>query len=729
MKHKKILPIIILSSLIFSSCDDQVMEWQKDPEHGDVTTAELPLPLAEKISRYESLNTYTDFILGNGVGLNLYMENEAYRNLVNTNFDEVTAGYDMKHGPMVNSQGALQFAKVDAFIAKTKEAGLSVFGHTLIWHTNQNASYLNSLIAPTVIPASSGSNSLDLTGLKDGSFSGWTRDNLGAGITIVDGAGLSSSAKALKMISSASSSVAYSLQLTSPDIPVVIGHNYEISFFIKSDQTGKGRLSFSGLSNNYPYKDWYSTGGAWTEAFATNSQWQQVKITVNDFTGTTFKLNFDLGYLPNVTYYIDVDNIKVIDKDAAPVVVNMIANSKFDSDINGWSKQNGASNALSLATSAEAYEGNGAMKVITDAANSGATSQWKTQIHSDFTANLTAGKEYTISYFIKSEVTGSVRCSTTGTARYQGDQATSPTWKLIEWKFTADGGETGLNFDLGGMVGTYYVDNVVVTTGAIAGGSGPTIIEKTATEKKAIIEASMTDWISKMVGHYKTDVHAWDVVNEPMKEGGSLRDGNVTDLATDEFYWVKYLGQDYAVKAFKLARQYGNPTDKLFINDYNLEYNLAKCDGLITYVQYIESQGATVDGIGTQMHLSLNSDRDKIVQMFQKLAATGKLIKISELDIRLGTKSPTPAQLASQAEMYQYVIDMYKKYTPENQQYGITIWGVSDNANEHEYWLPDESPNVWDANYNRKHAYKGVADGLAGRDISAEFTGELILNK
>src|SRR5690606_38177253 len=100
-----------------------------------------------------------------------------------------------------------------------------------------------------------------------------------------------------------------------------------------------------------------------------------------------------------------------------------------------------------------------------------------------------------------------------------------------------------------------------------------------------------------------------------------------------EFYWVKYLGVDYAVKAFELARQYGNPTDKLFINDYNLESRLDKCDGLIEYVNYIESQGAQVDGIGTQMHASLNTDKDMIDEMFKKLAATGKLIKVSELDV------------------------------------------------------------------------------------------------
>jgi endo-1,4-beta-xylanase len=175
-----------------------------------------------------------------------------------------------------------------------------------------------------------------------------------------------------------------------------------------------------------------------------------------------------------------------------------------------------------------------------------------------------------------------------------------------------------------------------------------------------------------------------------------------------------------------LARQYGNTTDKLFINDYNLESSLSKCDGLIEYVKYIESKGATIDGIGTQMHISLTTDKDKIAQMFQKLAASGKLIKISELDIRLGTNAPTVAQQASQAEMYQYVIDMYKKHIPAAQQYGVTIWGLSDSVKEHENWLPDESPNLWDANYVRKHAYKGAADGLAGKDVSKDFSGELI---
>lgn len=734
MKYKYILPVIASSLMILSSCDDNLMEWQKDPEHREVTGAELPLALVEKISRYEALKTYTDFVLGNGIGADLYMSDEAYRKIVNENFDEVTPGYAMKHGAMVNSKGEINFATIDAFIAETKKAGLKVFGHTLVWHSNQNASYLNGIIAPTVIPGSSGTNILDVAGLKSGTFTNWSRGNPGKGITIVANQGLAPNTQAIQLASSATSSLAYNLQITSPTTTIVTGHNYEISFYIKSDVAGKGRLSFdadASLKSKYPFKDWMNTGSE-TEAFATTSSWKQVKIKLapSEFqtTATGFKFNIDLGYLPNVTYLIDVNTLAVVDLDAATGPVNLISNGTFNSGIAGWSKANGANDALSDAPAANAYEGSGAMKVVNAASTP--TEQWRTQIQTTFTSPLTAGKNYTISYMIRSEATGSVRCSSTPSslASYQGDQTTTTTWKQIEWKITAKGGETGFGFDLGGAAGTYYIDNVLVTDGS-SSGSGPTApitIEKTDAEKAKIIGDAMADWISKMMTHYKTSVFAWDVVNEPMKEDGTLRAGNEGETATDHFSWVKYLGKDYAVTAFKLARQYGNESDKLFINDYNLESRLDKCEGLIKYVEYIESQGGKVDGIGTQMHIGLTTDKDKIVQMFQKLAASGKLIKISELDIRLGTNAPTVAQQASQAEMYQFVIDSYKKYIPTAQQYGVTIWGVSDNSKEHEFWLPDESPNLWDANYVRKHAYKGTADGLAGKDVSKDFSGELV---
>ncbi|MFT3739799.1 MAG: endo-1,4-beta-xylanase [Breznakibacter sp.] len=728
MNYKKIIPTLAFTTLLAAACDDSKMEWETRDPDSQITISEIPLSLAEKIARYDVLKSYSDMTVGVGIDLALYMENGTYAQIVNDNFDEITIGYHMKHGPMVGSNGKIGFDRVDAMIEKLKAAGLSTFGHTLVWHQNQNASYLNGLIVPTVIPGPAGSNALDISGLEDGSFTGWGRPNLGAGITIEDGAGLSNSAKALKLVSGPSSSAAYNLQLQTPSIPVVSGHNYQISFYIKSDKTGKGRVSFNGLSNNYPYKDWYATGANWTEAFATTSTWQQVKITINDFTGNSFLFNFDLGYLPDVTYYIDVATIVVVDLDAEPEVVNMLANGNFDTDLTGWSAWNGGASSLAHVTGSDALEGNGAMKVITSTAGD----YWSVQIHSNFTETLAAG-DYKLSFYIKSDATGLVRCSTTGTTKYQGDQATSSTWKLVEWTFTSDGAITGINFDLGKTPATYFIDNVVVSPVSSAATApklkvakaGAVYLEKTDEEKAQLIGDAMESFISQMVEHYKADVHAWDVVNEPMKEDGTLRDGNVTDPANDEFYWVKYLGKDYAVTAFRLARQHGNPSDVLFINDYNLEHSLAKCQGLIDYVTYIESQGVQVDGIGTQMHININTNKGNITEMFNLLAATGKKIKISELDIQVLTNAPSAEQYAAQAGMYQFVVDQYRTIIPVAQQYGITAWGVSDATEEHVNWLPDDAPNLWNAKYERKQAYKSFADGLAGRDVSEDFTGEL----
>lgn len=152
---------------------------------------------------------------------------------------------------------------------------------------------------------------------------------------------------------------------------------------------------------------------------------------------------------------------------------------------------------------------------------------------------------------------------------------------------------------------------------------------------------------------------------------------------------------------------------------------MAKCDGLVEYVKYIESKGATVDGIGTQMHIDINTDTLKIDQMFKKLAASGKLIKVTELDVKVNTATPTIDNYATRSKIYKYVVDSYMKNIPETQRYGITAWGVSDAVKEHVNWIPDDGPCLWDKNYARKHAFKGFADGLAGKDVSKDFSGDL----
>lgn len=745
MKYKNIIPLFIaFVGLNLISCDDEKMEWYKDPSHGDVTVSELPLPLAEKITRYDALKTYASFPLGIGVGMEEYMDNEAYRAIVEENFDEITIGYAMKHGPMVDSKGEINFTKVDALMERLQSVGLGLYGHTLVWHQNQNASYLNGLIAPIVIPGPAGENELANGSFEEGigAWGSWGNKDL---VDVTDEQAIDGE-KSLKVVVNSSASAVYSVQIQSPSIPLVEGHHYQISFFIKSDIPGAVRMSFDNQLDKAPLGDNFwpaNTASDGTDnTISTSTTWKQIiydKETSNTFVANAASGQFrlDLGLKPNVTYYID--NVVVVDLDAEPTVVNLLSNGDFETGTkNPWgSWGNGSSSDISA--DGEGYGDKGFAMVLvnpTDADSYSAQAAYEFNLKRDGFEYLTEGKMYKVTAMIKSSVPGgSIQMQIQNKdygGQYSGGQTVGTAWIPFEWEFTPSTNDRNkLLFDFGAKAATYYIDNVILqeigTTEKVEARAA-IIIEKTDEEKAEIIGEAMETWISQMVGHCKVLVKAWDVVNEPMDDGkpSALKTGiGKTDMADDEFYWQDYLGKDYAVTAFNLARQHGNPDDKLFINDYNLEYNLAKCDGLIEYVKYIESKGAKVDGIGTQMHIAIDSNKDNIEQMFQKLGATGKLIKITELDIKVNTASPTTAQLAEQAEMYRYVMEMYIKHVPEAQRHSVTIWGLSDDPAEHEHWIPDDAPNLWNKDYNRKHAYKGVADGLAGRDVSEDFSGEL----
>ena len=217
------------------------------------------------------------------------------------------------------------------------------------------------------------------------------------------------------------------------------------------------------------------------------------------------------------------------------------------------------------------------------------------------------------------------------------------------------------------------------------------------------------------------------------------------DLQTSEngdpstnFYWQDYLGkEDYVPIVTKLATQRfeeagGDPSQlKLFINDYNLEStwdNNKKLESLIHWISVWEAKGAKIDGIGTQMPYNLDeaaqkNQEDHIVKMFELLASSGKLVKISELDMgitgpngTITTDQVTYEQQLKMAEFYQFIIQKYFEIIPPAQQYGITQWCCTDSP-ANSGWRPGEPVGLWDANYSRTPSYGGFANGLAGKVI------------
>jgi endo-1,4-beta-xylanase len=236
----------------------------------------------------------------------------------------------------------------------------------------------------------------------------------------------------------------------------------------------------------------------------------------------------------------------------------------------------------------------------------------------------------------------------------------------------------------------------------------PTWLE-TSTADSATFEGILKTHIQTVMGRYKGKIAAWDVVNEAFEDNGSLRTSSI---------WYKKLGPDYIARAFKYAKE-ADPSALLFYNDYGQEYAKAKLQGITTMVADFKKRGIPIDGIGLQMHMSINTDENGLLTAISETAKTGLKVHISELDINLtnNTKNAnltfTAELAATQKEKYRNVVRYYKGIVPATQQFGITNWNVGDADS----WLrstiqKNEYPLLFDEKYEKKPAYFGYIDGL-----------------
>ena len=306
-------------------------------------------------------------------------------------------------------------------------------------------------------------------------------------------------------------------------------------------------------------------------------------------------------------------------------------------------------------------------------------------------------------------------------------------------------------FQPGGFKGDLEVKWVKVTHQVAANK-----IPLTDQEKKDTITWAMDHWINGMMEACDGKVTSWDVVNEAIsgtdKDGDGILDlqsatrGTVSkDDAKNNFYWQDYMGDlDYVRSAVASARKHfaehnGDPAKlKLFINDYNLESFLDdnwKMKSLIEWIKRWEADGVTkIDGIASQMHVAYSEDpatqksrEDHIVKMYQLMASTGKLCKVSELDMgyvdkngnAVPTKNMTDAQQKQMADFYQFIVEKYFEIIPAAQRYGITQWCITD-APENSGWRKGEPVGLWTLDYDRKRAYGGFAEGLKKSSVPGD---------
>ncbi|KAI1310838.1 family 10 glycosyl hydrolase [Xylaria venustula] len=215
--------------------------------------------------------------------------------------------------------------------------------------------------------------------------------------------------------------------------------------------------------------------------------------------------------------------------------------------------------------------------------------------------------------------------------------------------------------------------------------------------------------ISNVVGHYKGQCYAWDVVNEALNDDGTYRDSVFYETLGDTYFAIAYT-----------AAAAADPDAKLYYNDYNIESTGSKQASVLTIIDLVQAAGAKIDGIGMQAHLivgSVSSQSSLQSAMASYIAAGVTEVAYTELDIRFSSLPATDAGLAQQATDYATVVNAC---LAESGCIGITIWDFTDLYS----WIPSTFSGqgeacLYDDDLNKKPAWTAVSSALAAAATGA----------
>ena len=732
MKLKNInLGLGLMTLLALSSCaDDKFSEYRTDMTKN--------LKDYQYLNNYEPLKKYVedmkaagkcnpDFKLGIALGAADFNKQELVYCLAGSNFNEMTAGNAMKMASCVKDDGSMDFSTVKEFVKNAQDADMTIYGHTLAWHSQAANKYLNNLIKDKELPPDpNGGNKYLEIACGEAGANQWDKQ------------------------------INYKLPKA-----LVKGQSYVMSVKVKASDGGtfaawpiweaSDNKNQWGGSNDVQYMADYDI----TKDYST-LKWEFTANFPID------KLQFVFG---NVGGTISCDDFKLT---KAGSDENLIENGDFAKEsARGWNPT-GCTIKMASAAASKEVEQLVHEKTYTDGpfpffamgceppVVNGAIHFVPTGDWSQFF--VMPGGENTLSeegnYVVYLDLSASKDASGVELTMQNGWGGSD---QQITVSVPVSAGRHTVKLQMPNIVGGNY-DIILKPQTADATLDVHSVkvcqvknlnsIPLTDEEKKNALTTAMGTWIDGMMEATDGYVTSWDVVNEAISGKVGADGFNELQHATNapasdvanSFYWQDYLGDiDYVRTAVRDARKSfaehnGDPSKlKLFINDYNLEGywdQHAKLKSLIHWIGLWEDPNAeepvVIDGIGTQMHVTCYGDATKqaklqsdIEEMFKLMAKTGKLVKISELDMAYEDEAGTSVTFDKMTEeqhkqmrsFYTFIIQKYFELIPQAQQYGITQWCATDSPKD-SGWRPGCPTGLWDSNYLRKHTYAGFAAGL-----------------
>lgn len=712
MKLKNInLGLGLMALLALSSCaDDKFSEYRTDMTKN--------LKEYQYLNNYEPLKKYVedmkaagkcnpDFKLGIALEAAEFNKQGLVYCLAGSNFNEMTAGNAMKMASCVKDDGTFDFNTVKDFVTNAQDAGLTIYGHTLAWHSQQNKKYLSKLIADKEIQVDP-SQKVE----KEDAYTDFSTMNsfpfyvMGYTPEIKDGI----------LISKYPGDWYQYFVVDNYPVDVDAKREYKVTAMIKASEDGQIDVQ----SGNW--------GATTSQKMSVSTQWKEQSVT---FSGLTTEKAFVVFQPGNFAGDISCKWVKVTHSEAPVMEIETEVHKKTYTDGDFPFHPMGCTPPVI----------NGAIHFVP----TGEWSQFFVMTGDD--NELDEGD-----YVVYLDLTSDKDASGVDLTMQNGWGGTA---QAISAKVPVAAGRHSVKVEMPKVEGGKYdiilkpqtADATLdVHSVRVCKVTKSNSIPLTPEEKKSLLTDAMGKWIDGMMEATDGYVTSWDVVNEAL--WGSDNDGDgkfdlqhaATASADDKkncFYWQDYLGDiDYVRTAVAAARKSfeahnGDPKKlKLFINDYNLESYWDNNDKLRSLIQWIkdwEADGVTkIDGIASQMHISCYADpvkqenaKNHIVKMLELMKESGKLCKISELDmgyVDAAGKDVTYDQMTEEQhkemrDLYTFVLKKYFEIIPIDKQYGITQWCATDSPKD-SGWRPGLPVGLWDLNYLRKHTYAGFAVGL-----------------
>lgn len=714
MKVNKYIISALVCPFVLGSCADWD-DWKYDVEKPQTIAQYEYLNDYAPLKEYLDRDAHPGFKVSAALAVDEFNQQGPLFRLAAHNFDEIVAGNAMKMASCVNDQGVMDFSKVSSFVTAAEDAGVSIYGHTLAWHAQQPKKWLEKLLADKELDIDP--NEKVEQEVKTQSFEGLSKFPfyvMGYEPEIING------------VLTSKCDEWHQYFVVDGLSGLEEGKTYKVTAMIRATKEHTINVQFGNWGNLAEAK--MKIGTEWKEC-SVEMQCPPVTSGFSVFQPGSFDGTIEIKWVR-------------VSKLETPAM-------EVEQEVKYQTYQDGPFPYYQMGCAPDVI--NGSIHFVP-------TGDWS-QFFCLPGLALTPGN-YAVDVEIKSTKSGNIKMTVQngwgGDAEScNGTVALKEGWTTARFKMTL---EQGGNYDFILKPETFdaTLDLKSVTVKKIVKMNS---IPLTPQEKSDTLTWAMNKWISGMMQATEGKVKAWDLINEAISGGGNvngfyaLQTEATSEHNPQDFYWQDYFTPEmYGPIVEKAARdayaavEGTNPEDlKLFINDYNLESdwdNNQKVKSLVYWIGVWEKKGkelgwnTKIDGIGSQMHISyyenpktLESKKKAIQNMLKIMAETGKLVRISEIDmgyVDKDGKDVTTAQLEklpieervakekAMAEHYKWIIEQYFKIVPVSQQYGICQWCLTDSPTD-SGWRPGQPVGLWNLNYQRKPAYGGFADGLANK--------------